>query len=971
VPLAAGGTFTAQLTTALGGLGDGVCYPGATCFIDIQSYAAGSSLALSDLSKPITFAQPAITVSPSAGLVNGSAVTVSGSGFAFVGSLALEECNPNYPTAGAAACSVLGNANATDAGTFLDSVTVSTGAVGDGTCGTGAADATCYLRAIPFPPVLGVSGAVQKISFKTKAVPPPPPPSVAVSPSKGILPGQAVTVSGTGFPGASVAISECATDFSTSGYPTACATTPATASLSPNGSFLAQISVSTGALGDGTCPAGGTCFFDVRSFAAGGGGALAHLSASFGVATPKVSLSPTKGLVGGTPVTVSGTGLGLGQTEVYECNPHIQTEAPAQACATGYGVTPTAAGSLVTQIPMVAGSVGDGSCGTEPGDATCYLAVAAAGDPIQLSKITFTAPSAAVAPSTGLLPGQAVTVSGAGLAGVTVDVAQCAADLPSSTEAAACSSTPAWGVLGAGGTFSVATTVVTGTVGNGTCAPGGTCYLDVRSFAPGGTAPLDDRVLPITFAQPTLSAAPIGALLDGQQVVATGSGFDPSAGLTVFECNPNVTTEAPSQACSSGQTVSPSSTGAFVTGITVSTGPVGDGTCGTGTTDSTCYLAAVPAGGAPLLAKLTFAVPTAKVTPSTKLTGGQSVTVSGAGLSGTTVAVTQCNADVITEAPSQACAAAPAVTAALTPTGAFVASASVQTGTVGDGTCGTGTTDTTCYLEVQSSAGGSQLDTLLLAITFPPVKGAPPVVHVAPSTALSDGQDVNVSGSGFAANEYVTVEECTAGFLSDPNGCDTTLGNGPGQKRLMAVSAGGALGTFSYPVATGAIGDGTCGTTSADATCKIVVTGINSSNQQPIPNQQAWATIQFTVAGGPTASANPSAGLTNGSTTSVSGGGFDSSESIEIEKCNDNVTSGDPYACIVAPGSFPGAAVLTTSDASGNLAATPFTLRTGQVGDGTCGTGAGDSTCYLAVTGVDNTETPIPGQAALVPISFS
>ena len=93
-----------------------------------------------------------------------------------------------------------------------------------------------------------------------------------------------------------------------------------------------------------------------------------------------------------------------------------------------------------------------------------------------------------------------------------------------------------------------------------------------------------------------------------------------------------------------------------------------------------------------------------------------------------------------------------------------------------------------------------------------------PTLTVTPSTGLSNGASVKVSGTGFTPHDSVFILECLANAKGQA-GC-----NIQGFPTSVKISAGGVLPVTVFKVATGRIGTGTCGTTAANASaCAISV----------------------------------------------------------------------------------------------------------------------------------------------------
>jgi len=109
-----------------------------------------------------------------------------------------------------------------------------------------------------------------------------------------------------------------------------------------------------------------------------------------------------------------------------------------------------------------------------------------------------------------------------------------------------------------------------------------------------------------------------------------------------------------------------------------------------------------------------------------------------------------------------------------------------------------------------------------------------PTITITPNTGLTDMQQVQVTGTGFAPNlgAFSTVAlECITTATTSA-GCDINVSD----IAFVTTDANGnltnALGSpgIAFTVRTGTIGSGTCGTSATDATCKIsigtVATGV-------------------------------------------------------------------------------------------------------------------------------------------------
>jgi len=92
------------------------------------------------------------------------------------------------------------------------------------------------------------------------------------------------------------------------------------------------------------------------------------------------------------------------------------------------------------------------------------------------------------------------------------------------------------------------------------------------------------------------------------------------------------------------------------------------------------------------------------------------------------------------------------------------------------------------------------------------------VLVVTPATGLSNGEAVKVTGSGFTPNDQLYLIECLASSTNQA-GCDLASAT------PVTVSSKGTLPLTSFTVITGTIGNGKCGTTSANADACAVNAG--------------------------------------------------------------------------------------------------------------------------------------------------
>jgi hypothetical protein len=203
-------------------------------------------------------------------------------------------------------------------------------------------------------------------------------------------------------------------------------------------------------------------------------------------------------------------------------------------------------------------------------------------------------PAITVTPNTGLTAGQSVSIVGSGYTpGLTLFAVECLATATSITGCDTATATPV--TESSTGTFTQAFTVVTGTVGSGTCGTMSTdltCIIEVADQAQTNTA-----AAPITFALPTptttttappvkigprrFHVAPVTRLKNGSSVKVWGTGFKPHDQVYVVEC----LATSKSQAGCDLKTLHPvkiTATGVLPAfHFKVVAGKIGTGSCGT------------------------------------------------------------------------------------------------------------------------------------------------------------------------------------------------------------------------------------------------------------------------------------------------------------------------------------------------------------------------------------------------------
>jgi hypothetical protein len=153
-------------------------------------------------------------------------------------------------------------------------------------------------------------------------------------------------------------------------------------------------------------------------------------------------------------------------------------------------------------------------------------------------------------------------------------------------------------------------------------------------------------------------------------------------------------------------------------------------------------------------------------------------------------------------------------------------------------------------------------------------------VDVAPDTKLRDGDTVTVSGSGFLAGETVFVALCATpepGGALDAARCDDSTENRTG------ADGSGAFETTFDVASTITTGDGEVDCRRARGVCAI---GVRSDGDRA---RTGWATLAFDESVLPPPEARitvePSTGLVDGMTVTVTGRFFARNDDIELRQC--------------------------------------------------------------------------------------
>ncbi len=425
---------------------------------------------------------------------------------------------------------------------------------------------------------------------------------------------------------------------------------------------------------------------------------------------------------------------------------------------------------------------------------------------------------------------------------------------------------------------------------------------------------------------PTMTVTPNTGLTSNQEVVITGTGFPTGQGLAAVECIGTATTVA---GCDTNAItpITVNSDGTIsATNFYVQTGPIGNGTCGTSSTDLSCAIAIGTLSGTLVAdAPITFAAPsttpsgpTVTVTPSTGLANGQTVAITGAGFTpGDSVYALEC----LVGSTSQAgCDVATLTPITVNSDGTLPSTNfKVATGNVGTGTCGTTTADASGCIVAVANASGK--DAGGAPITFAVAAPTAPSITVTPAMGLKNGQSVTIAGSGFTAGETVYAVECLV-TATGAAGCNT------GAATPITVNSDGTLPSTTFTVATGTIGTGTCGTTAANAHgCAVTVATATGGDA-------AGAPIAFAIPKPRpvprTLFVRPSANLRNGQFVTVSGRGFTARDHVYIVECLVGATS--PARCDLHT------LKAVTIRPNGVLPPTRYRVVSGKIGTGFCGT---------------------------------
>jgi hypothetical protein len=248
--------------------------------------------------------------------------------------------------------------------------------------------------------------------------------------------------------------------------------------------------------------------------------------------------------------------------------------------------------------------------------------------------------------------------------------------------------------------------------------------IAIGALALGGLASLGAATA--SAAGPAITVTPFTALTAGQTVSVVGTGYTPGLTLYAIECLATATSITGCDTASA-TLVTESATGTFTQAFVVVTGTVGNGTCGTTSSDLTCIVeVADQAQTNSAAAPITFALPVATttttlpvkigprrfhVTPVKNLKNGSKVRVSGTGFKpGDQVYVIECLATSTSEAGCDLKTLHPVKINAKGVLAAF--NFKVVTGKIGNGTCGTKTSNLkSCSISVANASKGDSART--------------------------------------------------------------------------------------------------------------------------------------------------------------------------------------------------------------------------------------------------------------------
>lgn len=279
---------------------------------------------------------------------------------------------------------------------------------------------------------------------------------------------------------------------------------------------------------------------------------------------PELTASPTTGLLPGDEVALTGTGFAPGQYHALWCTPDLDPADPTTIAETCRGVSGGAAAGAdgaFTSTFVVERTAGNWLVGPECGDGpeTCRLVVSPApaespdAEVVASVELELVPETFSVTPDTGVLDGQPLTLTGAGLPPNSSSIVlQCPEGVSENAydQLSSCDvyTAGAFLPLVAGPDGEGTTTVVAQSlVGHGSQFAQHYCTAQchIRVLVGSQTR---SREVPIAFAEPEVVVTPAGGLVDGQEVQVDATGlrlsYDgrpvwifPSGGWSLTQCD--------------------------------------------------------------------------------------------------------------------------------------------------------------------------------------------------------------------------------------------------------------------------------------------------------------------------------------------------------------------------------------------------------------------------------------------------
>ena len=672
--------------------------------------------------------------------------------------------------------------------------------------------------------------------------------------------------------------------------------------------------------------------------------------------TPSITVTPADNLVRGQAVTVTGTGLGTSPVALIECE---AAAAPAFRCDynTTEITTPDATGSIDVAFSVrrfIRGATGRVDCATAPD--TCDLVVATLNSDVLVRHALAFDPTAAIAnptitvtPSTGLLAGQSVTVTGAGfLAGDFLRVSECAAVDPF------CSSFGTFVSADNNGAFSTPLIVrlrVSDGAGSATHCLAVECI--VRAESGSDAEYLADA--PISFDPnqplppvPAITVNPSTGLLHDQSVTITGTGFDANNFVEISEC-----AAATGPFCGDFLTSTQTDArGAFTTSSAVTRLVSAFGPGGTSIVD--CAVAAgctINAAGFSsndsfelvANAPISFddsvpppALPVVTVTPSANLPYRAQVAVHGTGFRPGEFVF----ADFCAQTTQSGGCGNSSSEGTADASGTVDFTLNVKRRLFSGGVTPIDCIDvgTTCSVSVQ---GQRQYERTQVPVTFDPNSPIPPppTATITPDHDLGFRQTVTLAGSGFTPGT-IPVEQC--GLVSFGGGGTFLICRGFTQVEADANGAISGTAEVRRVLTEGPGLSVDCATSAQPCTLRVGSGDPDETATVPLafdPNSQPPPPPAVTV--------SPATHLLDGQNVTVSGTGFTPGALLGMAPCNGAVTE-------IADACDIGRASVVTADASGAFSTTVTAAALIGTAQGPVDCTVAPDTCSIAVANAND-----------------